>query len=382
MSSRIYLSPPHMSQTEREFILDAFDSNWVAPAGPHVEGLEREVADVTGVRAAAAVSSGTAALHLALLLLDVRPGDRVFCSTFTFAATANPIVYCGARPVFIDSDASSWNMDPDLLEEELARANGANELPKAVIVADIYGQCADHDRIAAVCRRYDIPVIEDAAEALGASYKGRPAGSLGLLGALSFNGNKIITTSGGGMLLADSPELIQRARFLATQARDPAPHYQHSTIGYNYRLSNLLAALGRAQLRSLDARVRRRRAIFSAYQAALSNVPGVAFMPEAEYGIANRWLTCITVDPEQFGATRDDVIAALESENIEARPLWKPMHQQPVFSECRIVGGGVSDALFASGMCLPSGSSLTDQDQERIVGTLAGMYGLARATFS
>jgi pyridoxal phosphate-dependent aminotransferase EpsN len=368
---RIYLSPPDIGDAERRLVMDAFDSNWVAPLGPHVDSFEREVADVVGCRHAAALSSGTAALHLALLMLGVGRGDRVFCSTFTFSASANPIVYQGAEPVFIESEPGSWNMHPGLLEEELAASARAGRLPKAVVVVDLYGQSADYDPIRAACARYDVPIVEDAAEALGASYKGRPAGSFGKLGVLSFNGNKIITTSGGGMLVADDAGLIERARFLATQARDPAPHYQHSTIGYNYRLSNICAAIGRGQLADLERRVARRRAIHDRYTRALSELPGLTFMPEAPYGHANRWLTCILVESELFGASHEEVRVALESANIEARPLWKPLHMQPVFSDCQYVGNRFSEGLFARGLCLPSGSSLSDAEVDRVVEVIA-----------
>jgi dTDP-4-amino-4,6-dideoxygalactose transaminase len=368
---RIYLSPPHVGQAERDLLLDAFDSNWIAPLGPHVDAFEKELAALSQVKAAAALSSGTAGLHVALMLSGVEPGDTVFCSSFTFAATANPIRYCGATPVFIDSDAATWNMSPALLEEALRDAAAANRLPKAVLVVDLYGQCADYEPILAACARYGVTVIEDAAEALGATYRGRPAGSFGAMGVLSFNGNKIITTSGGGMLLSNDESLIARARFLSTQARDSAPHYQHSTIGYNYRMSNLLAALGRGQLRSLAEKVAKRRAIFARYQEAFADAPGIGFMPEAPYGTSNRWLSCITVDPEEFGADRETIRVALESADIEARPLWKPMHLQPVFEECRMYGGAVSAGLFERGLCLPSGSSLTREDQEQVIEIVA-----------
>jgi pyridoxal phosphate-dependent aminotransferase EpsN len=340
-----------------------------------VDAFEAEVAKLSGVTSAVALSSGTGALHLALILLGVERGDRVFCSSFTFAASANPIVYCGAEPVFIDSDRATWNMDPDLLAEELRRAASESRLPKAVIAVDLYGQCADYDRLQAVCDEYGVPLIEDAAEALGATYRGRPAGSFGVMGVLSFNGNKIITTSGGGMLLSNDSSVAGRARFLSTQARDAAPHYQHSTIGYNYRMSNLLAAVGRGQLHTLADRVETRRAIFDRYVSELGSLPGIAFMPEASYGRANRWLTCVTVDPEAFGSTRETIRLALEEENIESRPLWKPMHLQPVFAGCRVVGGQVSEDLFEHGLCLPSGSSLTRTDQSRVIDIVSRTAG-------
>jgi len=363
---RLYLSPPETGALEREFVLDALDSGWIAPLGPHVDAFEAEVAEQVGMRHAAALSSGTAALHLALRLLDVGPGDDVLVSSFTFAATANAVTYVGARPVFIDADAATWQMDPDLLSDELAARAAAGTLPAAVIVVDLYGQCADYDRIGEICASYEVPIIEDAAEALGATYRGQPAGSFGAMSVLSFNGNKIITTSGGGMLLSDRPEWIERARFLATQARDPAPHYEHSTVGYNYRLSNLLAAVGRAQLRSLAERVQRRREHLGFYLAALSDLPGVAFMPRAPYGEPNCWLTCLTIDGEAFGADREDVRLRLERENIESRPVWKPMHMQKAFASCPSVGGDVSARLFEQGLCLPSGSGMTHAQRERV----------------
>jgi dTDP-4-amino-4,6-dideoxygalactose transaminase len=362
-----------MGVEERQNLLQAFDSNWIAPLGPHVEAFEKELAERIGVRHAVALSGGTAAIHLALRLLGVGRGDEVIVSSLTFAATANPVAYLGATPVFIDSSRETWNMDPALLEEELAWRAKRGRLPKAVVVVDLYGQCADYDPIVTACSQYEVPVVEDAAEALGATYKGRPAGALGAMGTFSFNGNKIITTSGGGMLVSDRKDWIDGARFLATQARDPAPHYQHSTIGYNYRLSNLLAAVGRGQLRVLDQRVEARRANYDYYQRAFSGLPGIEFMPEAPYGRSNRWLTCITVDPDSFGANREEIRLHLESLNIEARPVWKPMHLQPVFKGCRMVGGSVSEDLFNRGLCLPSGSSLTPAERERVVEAVSSL---------
>jgi dTDP-4-amino-4,6-dideoxygalactose transaminase len=367
---RIFLSPPHMGSDERDLLLGAFDSNWIAPLGPHVDAFERDLCETVGVPHAAALSSGTAALHLALLMLGVGPGDEVLVSAFTFAASANVVAYLGATPIFIDSDTVSWNMDPALLEEELAACAKRGRLPKAAIVVDLYGQCADYDPILAACARYEVPVVEDAAEALGASYKGKPAGSFGAMAVFSFNGNKIITTSGGGMLVSEEAALVDRARHLATQARDPAPHYQHSGIGYNYRMSNLLAAVGRGQLRVLRDRVSRKREIFHYYRSALGDLPGISFMPIADYGEPNYWLTCILVDPERFGATREDLRIALEKGNIESRPLWKPMHLQPVFKDCRVRGGPGSEGLFRDGLCLPSGTALTDADIERVSGII------------
>jgi dTDP-4-amino-4,6-dideoxygalactose transaminase len=367
---RIYLSPPHMGDEERQLLLEAFDSNWISTVGPQVDAFEREFAERLSCGHAAALSSGTAALHLALVLLGVERGDEVICSDLTFAATANAIIYQGASPVFIDSDRSSWNMDPALLAEELDERARRGRLPRAAIVVDLYGQCADYDPILETCRRHGVPVIEDAAEALGGEYRGRPAGSFGELSVFSFNGNKIITTSGGGMLVSNRQDWIDRARFLANQARDPFPHYEHSTIGYNYRLSNLLAAVGRGQLARLPDRVSRRRAINAFYRSALSDLPGLEFMPEASYGRSNCWLTCLTVDPAEFGATTNDIRLHLAADNVEARNVWKPMHLQPVFRDLPIRGGSVSDHLFDRGLCLPSGSNLSDADLDRIVARL------------
>jgi pyridoxal phosphate-dependent aminotransferase EpsN len=359
-----------MSRRERELLLDAFDSNWIAPLGPHVDALEREFAEKLGLREAVALSSGTAALHLSLRLLGIGPGDEVLTSTLTFTATANAITYCGASPVFLDSDRQTWNMDPDLLEAELRDCDRRGRLPKAVVVVDLYGQCADYDSIEAICARYDVPIVEDAAEALGAWYQDRPAGSFGHTACFSLNGNKIITASGGGLLVSQDTELCQQARYLATQARDPAPHYQHSQIGYNYRMSNLLAAVARGQLQMLEERVEARRQNFFFYQDALGSCPGIAFMPEPAGYRSTRWLSCITVDSDRFGVSREDMRLALESANIESRPVWKPLHLQPVFRDCRVRGGSVSEALFRDGLCLPSGSSLTDEDRQRVIQTI------------
>jgi pyridoxal phosphate-dependent aminotransferase EpsN len=366
--ARIYLSPPHMSGEELELVRDAFASNWIAPLGPHVDAFEREFAVVVSVPHAVALSSGTAALHLAVKLLGVGPGDEVLCPTLTFSASANAIAYEGGVPVFVDCDPATWNLDPELLAEELEACARRGRLPKAAMVVDLYGQSADHEAILVACTAHGVPVIEDAAEALGASYRGAPVGRFGRCGVFSFNGNKVITTSGGGMLVSEDAELVRRARFLATQARDPAPHYQHSAIGYNYRLSNVLAAIGRGQLRVLEQRVAARRRNFEFYQERLGDLPGIEFMPEAPYGRCTRWLTCLTVDPQAFGATRDDLRLALESEDIEARPVWKPMHLQPVFAGCRVRGGAVAARLFEQGLCLPSGSNLSELDLERVVG--------------
>jgi dTDP-4-amino-4,6-dideoxygalactose transaminase len=359
-----------MGDRELEFVQEAFATNWIAPIGPHVDAFEQEFCQVTGAGYAAAVSSGTAAIHLALRLIGVEPGDEVFCSTLTFIATANPIIYQGATPVFIDSDRTSWNMNPDLLQEALKQRDRIGKLPKAVVLVHLYGQSADIEPILQACNQYEIPLIEDAAESLGATYKGSSPGSFGRIGIYSFNGNKIITTSGGGMLVSQDQELVTKARFLATQARDPAPHYQHSELGYNYRLSNVLAGIGRGQLRVLHERVAARRRNFEIYAAALNNLPGIEFMPEANYGFATRWLTCLTINPAAFGADRETVRLALMEQQIESRPVWKPLHLQPIFAECECFGGAVAENLFASGLCLPSGSNLSTEELERVINSI------------
>ena len=365
--TRLFLSPPEVGETERSLLLDAFDSNWIAPLGPHVDAFEREFASYVGVAHAAALSSGTAALHLALSLLGVGPADDVLVPTLTFVASANAVTYVGARPVFVDSDTRTWNLDPELVADELDQRAHSGQLPAAVLGVDLYGQCADWEPIVETCARYEVPIIEDAAEALGATYRGREAGGFGAFGVFSFNGNKIITTSGGGMLVADDPELIERARFLSTQARDPAPHYEHSEIGFNYRMSNLLAALGRGQLQGLPAKVVRRRAIKARYRAALGDIAGIGFMPDASEGEPTNWLTVITVDECGFGASPTTIRECLESLDIEARPAWKPMHLQPLFAANPVRGGGVAEKIFRTGLCLPSGSSMTDDDVDRVV---------------
>lgn len=364
---RIYMSPPHMGPAERDLLLAAFDSNWIAPLGPHVDAFEREMAEVVGLPHGVALSSGTAALHLALILLGVGPGDEVLTSSFTFAASTNAIRYVGASPVFLDSDHRTWNLDPQLLADELRACRDRGQLPKALLSVDVNGQCCDYQPIQELCREYGVPIIEDAAEALGATYQGQSAGQFGDISCFSFNGNKIITTSGGGMLMCRQGAWADKARFLATQARDPAPHYEHTHVGYNYRLSNLLAAVGRGQLQVLPDRVARRRANFAYYEQHLSDLPGISFMPEFPGSVSSRWLTAILIDPVLFGADRETVRLALEAENIESRPLWKPMHMQPVFASFRARGGTVSAQFFAQGLCLPSGSSLTLDDLARIV---------------
>lgn len=364
MTQRIYLSAPEQTGAELEMLRDAVTSNWLAPLGPHVDAFEAEMAARLDVPHALALASGTAALHLALEVVGVGAGDEVYCSTLTFAATANAIRYLGAVPVFLDSEERSWNLDPEILARALDEAAAAGRLPKAVIAVDLYGQCADLDPIVAACRKYGVPLVEDAAEALGATYRGRPAGSFGDLAILSFNGNKIITTSGGGMLLSRDPRWIARARYLSTQAREPVRHYEHQSVGYNYRLSNLLAAVGRAQLRDLDRRVAVRRTINERYRSGLSDLPGWHFLPELPHGTSTCWLTCATVGSER---ERDQILDGLAAVDIEARPVWKPMHMQPVFRDLRVLGGQIAERLFRTGLCLPSGSGLQLADIDRVI---------------
>lgn len=370
---RIFLSPPHMSGKELDFVKEAFASNYIAPLGPQVDAFEKEFAEKIGIAHAAALTSGTAAMHLALRVLSVGPGDEVIAPSFTFIGGVSPVIFQGAKLSFLDSERSSWNMDPDLLAEELSFRSKHGRLPKAVISTDILGQCADLDRILDLCRPYNISVISDSAEALGATYKKRQAGKGAALAVYSFNGNKIITTSGGGMLASDDSGLIEKARYLSQQARQPVPHYEHTEIGYNYRMSNILAAIGRGQLKVLDQRVVLKRNIFDYYKAALSGLPGIDFMPEADYGMSSRWLTVVLVTPGEFGATREDIRIALEKENIESRPVWKPMHLQPVFRGCTMRGGSVSEDLFNRGLCLPSGTALTEADLDRVADTIKKM---------
>jgi dTDP-4-amino-4,6-dideoxygalactose transaminase len=407
--SRIFLSPPHMSGRELQFVKDAFGSNYIAPLGPQVDAFEKEFCELTGAKHAAALTSGTAAIHIAFRLLGVESGDEIFASTLTFIGSVTPATFQGATPVFIDCTKHSWNMNPDLLEQELASCANNGKLPKAVIPTDLYGQCVDMERILSVCDGYGVPVVCDSAEALGAKYltkrregakKGRylHAGIGAKAAVYSFNGNKIITTSGGGMLVSDDEAFIEKARFLAQQARDPFPHYEHSEIGYNYRMSNVVAAIGRGQLRVLDERVRRKREIFDYYVQALGDLPGIEFMPEAEYGRCNRWLTVVLISPEEYGADGEDIRLALEEVNIESRPIWKPMHLQPVFENvekrakerislkdakalsgkkrypCRVVGGEVAEDLFGRGLCLPSGTAMTEWDLDRVVNVIRRMH--------
>jgi dTDP-4-amino-4,6-dideoxygalactose transaminase len=365
---KIWLSSPHMGGKEQEFVKEAFDTNWVAPLGPNVDGLEQDLVSFTNSKHAAALSSGTSAIHLALIMLGVGPGDFVLCQSFTFSASANPIAYQGATPVFIDSEKDTWNMSPKFLEQAIHELMVKGQKPKAIIPVHLYGVPAKMDEIMAIASKYEIPVIEDAAEALGATLKGKACGTFGQLGVLSFNGNKIITTSGGGALISEDEDHIKQARFLATQARDNAPHYQHSHIGYNYRMSNICAGIGRGQMLVLNERVAQRRKNFEFYQATFANTPGISFVNELPGYFANRWLTCILVDPIiTVGKTREDIRLSLEKENIECRPLWKPMHMQPVFAEAPFYGDGTAEKLFENGLCLPSGSNLTAEDLNRVV---------------
>lgn len=376
IDDQILLSTPHMGESELDFVQQAFTTNWIAPLGPNVDAFENEVAEMIGSKHGVAVSSGTAAIHLSLVLLGVGPGDTVFCSSLTFAASVNPIVYQGAQPVLIDSEPDSWNMSPRALERALESAKRAGKLPKAVIVVNLYGQSADMDPIQDLCRAYGVDIVEDAAESMGARYKGRPSGTFGRLGIFSFNGNKIITTSGGGMLITEERELAQRAWFLATQARDPAPHYQHSTIGYNYRMSNILAGVGRGQLRVLDERVAARRAVFDLYREGLADVSWLDLMPEPEWSFSTHWLTAATINPDVTNRGAADVVGLLSNELIEARPVWKPMHMQPVFADAQYFphdNESVSTGLFERGFCLPSGSNLTLEQVDRIISVIRKM---------
>lgn len=373
---KIWLSSPHMGGKEQEFVKAAFDTNWVAPLGPNVDGLEKDLEQYTGAKQAAALSSGTSAIHLALVMLGVQAGDYVLCQSFTFSASANPIAYQGAIPAFIDSEKDTWNMSPEFLEQAIIELMAKGQKPKAIIPVHLYGVPAKMGEIMAIAAKYDIPVIEDAAEALGSTLNGKACGTFGQLGVLSFNGNKIITTSGGGALISDDEAMIKQSRFLATQARDDAPHYQHSHIGYNYRMSNITAGIGRGQMLVLNDRVAQRRYNFEFYKKAFAGYAGISFVAELPGAFANRWLTCIMVDPTLTGGiTREDIRIALEKENIECRPLWKPMHLQPVFVDAPFYGDGTSEKLFEDGLCLPSGSNLTDADLDRVVGAIIEVIG-------
>jgi dTDP-4-amino-4,6-dideoxygalactose transaminase len=381
LSQRIWLSSPHLGEEETAFVEDAFKTNWIAPLGPHVDGFEREIAAYAGMAHAAAVNSGTAAIHLGLVVLGVKPGDTVFCSSLTFVGSCNPILYCGGQPVFIDSDPDSWNMSPQALERAFEAARQTGRMPRCVIVVNLYGQSADMDSITALCEHYGVPILEDAAESLGATYKGRKSGSFGRVSVFSFNGNKIITTSGGGMLLADDPALIARARKLSTQAREPAAHYEHTEVGFNYRMSNVLAGIGRGQLKVLDQRVAQRRRVFEIYREALADMPQVRWMPEPEGLRSTRWLTCFTLDGADAADKCYRIMRSLERHSIEARPVWKPMHLQPLFKGAPYFPHApvqdVGAALFETGICLPSGSNLTDAQIASVVDNLRRALRLA-----
>jgi len=374
MNKRIFLSAPHMGGEELDFVRDAFESNYIAPVGPQLNAFEEEFAKEVGAKYAVAVSSGTAALHLLLRYMGVEAGDEVFCSSFTFVASANPILYLGANPVFIDSDLKSWNMDPELLAATLKERDEQGHLPKALVLVHLYGQPADIDPIKALCDQYDIALIEDAAEALGATYKGKAPGTFGKAGFYSFNGNKIITTSGGGMIVSDDKALIDKVRFWSTQARDEAVHYEHTEMGYNYRMSNVLAAIGRGQLRVLKDRVAGKRKIFTGYRERLNDLSGISFMPEPDFAYSTRWLSCMTVDPAGAGFGRDKIIDLLEKNNIEARPTWKPMHMQPLFQDFEMIGGAVSKTLFEQGICLPSGTNMDDDELNLIISLITSCW--------
>lgn len=375
---RILLSYPHMSGDELRLVKDAFESNWIAPLGPHVDAFEKETAAYAGVKSALALSSGSAAIHLGLRLLDVKAGDIVFCSTLTFIASVAPAVYQNATPVFIDSDEETWNMSPQALQKAFDDAMKTGKMPKCVIVAELYGQPPKIDEICAICDKYNVPILEDSAEALGATYCDKKCGSFGKIGVYSYNGNKIITTSGGGMLLSDNEEYIEKARFWSTQARDKAPWYEHTEIGYNYRMSNILAAIGRGQMLHLEERIDRRRSIYKKYKLELEKIPGVKLMPETPNCRSIQWLTAITVDKETTGKTFMDVINYLNDMNIESRPVWKPMHLQPYFKERNVRyfthgegdNASISDKLFNTGICLPSASAMTDEEHDYVIQTV------------
>jgi pyridoxal phosphate-dependent aminotransferase EpsN len=373
MEKRILLSVPHMSGAEEEFVRDAFTTNWISTVGPNVTAFEEEFSSVIGIPSVA-LSSGTAAIHLGLLLLGVGPGDEVICPTLTFVATVNPIVYLGARPVFIDSNRETWNIDPVALEDALRERSQANRLPRAVIVVHLYGQCADMDPILEICNRYGVPVLEDAAEALGATYRGKPAGVFGSVGTFSFNGNKIITTSGGGMLVSQNPEWVSKARFWSTQARDAGIAYEHSEMGFNYRLSNVLAAIGRGQLGVLQDRVNRRREIAFQYRDSFDDLSGIELMPQACYGLHTNWLSVFLLDEHTFGCSRDELIRKLDRQGIESRPVWKPMHLQPLYRDAVRYGGDIAEDLFSRGICLPSSSNLTQDDQLKVIEVIRSAF--------
>ncbi|GAA4311525.1 DegT/DnrJ/EryC1/StrS family aminotransferase [Compostibacter hankyongensis] len=376
MLQKIWLSSPHMGGREFEYVKEAFDTNWIAPLGPNVNGFEKDLeAFLENDSKAAALSSGTASLHLALILLDVKRGDEVICQSLTFSASANPIIYQGATPIFVDSEADTWNMSPELLEIAIKDRLKKGKKPKAIIPVHLYGMPCKMHELMSIAQKYDIPIIEDAAEALGSKYENQPLGTFGIMSILSFNGNKIITTSGGGALISKKQSLIDTARFLATQARDAAPHYEHSHIGYNYRMSNICAGIGRGQMEVLDLRVKQRRENFDKYREILKDLPGISFLSEPDGFFSNRWLTTILVNPHQSGGiTREDIRLELEKNNIESRPLWKPMHLQPIFKDAPFYGDGTSEQLFDRGLCLPSASNLSVSDQKNITDIIQRIF--------
>lgn len=381
MKKRIYLASPHMGGEELKYINEAFDTNWVAPLGPNVTGFENEMCEYTGAKAATATVSGTSAIHLALKCLGVGQGDVVFCSTLTFSATANPIIYQGAEPVFIDSNYETWNMCPIALQKAFNDAEKNNKIPKAVVVVNLYGQSADYDALKAICDKYNVPIIEDAAESLGATYKGKQTGTIGEIGIYSFNGNKIITTSGGGMMVSNNEEYTKKALFWATQSRENERHYEHKELGYNYRMSNVVAGIGRGQLEVLDERIAKKKSIFDYYTEAFKNISDIEMMPICEYNEPNYWLSCITLKEESI-IKPIDIMVALEKENIESRPVWKPMHLQPVFKDYEFFsvkeGISVSEDLFNRGVCLPSDTKMTEKDMQRIVSIIEGCFDIVQ----
>jgi len=374
----IHLITPHLYGEELRYVNEAFESNWIAPLGPQVDAFEREIAAYVGARAAAALASGTAAMHMALKITGAGRGDVVFCSALTFAASCNPIIYEGAEPIFIDSEPHSWNMSPDALERAFDDCARENRLPKAVIVVDVYGQSANFGQILDICRAYGVPVLEDAAEALGAKYRGRHCGTLGDLGIYSFNGNKIITTSGGGMVVSDNEDAIGKIKFWSTQAKDPARHYEHSELGYNYRISNVLAAIGRGQLRGLDKRLEQKKKIYESYKAGFADIDEIGLMPVAAFGEPNYWLS-VMILAEESRVSPMDIMLALENENIESRPVWKPMQLQPFYKNCRFYPHregekSVSEDIFYRGVCLPSDTKLTEEDLDRVIGVIRSLF--------
>ncbi|UPL49764.1 DegT/DnrJ/EryC1/StrS family aminotransferase [Hymenobacter sublimis] len=372
---RLFLSPPHLGRHELNYLHKAIEDNWVAPAGPNLDGFERDICEFTGAQHCVALTSGTAAIHLGLRLLGVGPGDEVLCPSFTFVATANPILYLGATPVFIDSEAETWNICPQRLREALEELRRQNRRPKALILVHLYGMPARLREVLAIAAEFEVPVLEDAAEALGSRYEGQPLGTFGQVGVFSFNGNKILTTSGGGALVTNTSDWARKTRFWATQAKDVAPYYQHSELGYNYRLSNLLAGIGRGQMELLEDRVKKRREIFAWYQKHLANIPGLRFGPtEPAGGRSNRWLTTLLLDPEETSVTPEQLRLHLETHNIESRPLWKPLHQQPLFAATPVFGGSISADLFARGLCLPSGTAMIDADLQRVSSAIRALF--------